>query len=60
MAGQGRAGSSLSADARWWEAGLVGGGGGGRPDWAAFAEEATAVAPEEPVAPEGDHPGLSG
>ncbi|MEW1633674.1 type 2 lanthipeptide synthetase LanM family protein [Streptomyces sp. NPDC093801] len=60
MAGQGRAGSSLSADERWWRAGLVGDGGGGRPDWAAFAEEATAVAPEEAVAPEGDHPGLSG
>ncbi|MFF4647135.1 type 2 lanthipeptide synthetase LanM family protein [Streptomyces sp. NPDC001389] len=61
MAGQGRAGISLSAVERWWEAGLVGGGGGeGRPDWAAFAEEATAVAPEEAVAPEGDHPGLSG
>lgn len=51
----------LSAVDRWWEAGLVGGGRGeGRPDWAAFAEEAAAAAPEEAVAPEGDHPGLSG
>ncbi|NXY95233.1 type 2 lantipeptide synthetase LanM [Streptomyces sp. BR123] len=61
VTGQERAGVSLSAVERWWEAGLVGGGGGeGRPDWAAFAEEASAVAPEEAVAPEGDHPGLSG
>lgn len=61
VAGQGRAGGSLSAVGRWWEAGLVGGGGGeGRPDWAAFAEEASAVAPEEAVAPEGTYPGLSG
>ncbi|MGW6982348.1 type 2 lanthipeptide synthetase LanM family protein [Streptomyces sp. NPDC054932] len=61
MAGQGRDEVSLSAVERWWEAGLVGGGGGeGRPDWAAFAEEASAAAPEEAVAPEGDHPGLSG
>ncbi|WP_241253160.1 type 2 lantipeptide synthetase LanM family protein [Streptomyces sp. W1SF4] len=61
VAGQGRYGGSLSAVGRWWEAGLVGGGGGeGRPDWAAFAEGATARAPREAVAPEGDHPGLSG
>ncbi|MFE3992879.1 type 2 lanthipeptide synthetase LanM family protein [Streptomyces goshikiensis] len=61
VAGQGRAGGSLSAVERWWEAGLVGGDGGeGRPDWAAFAEEASAAAPEEAMAPEGDHPGLSG
>ncbi|MFG2715754.1 type 2 lanthipeptide synthetase LanM family protein [Streptomyces goshikiensis] len=67
MAGQGRAEVSLSAVELWWGAGLVGGGGGGgggggegRPDWAAFAEEASAVAPEEAVAPERGHPGLSG
>ncbi|MFE3939378.1 type 2 lantipeptide synthetase LanM, partial [Streptomyces goshikiensis] len=61
VAGQGRAGGSLSAVERWWAAGLVGDGGAeGRPDWAAFAEEASAAAPEEAVAPEGDHPGLSG
>ncbi|MCX4546052.1 type 2 lanthipeptide synthetase LanM family protein [Streptomyces sp. NBC_01565] len=61
MAGQGRAGVSPAAVERWWEAGLVGGGWGeGRPDWAAFAEEAWAVALEQAVAPEGDHPGLSG
>ncbi|WP_405981918.1 type 2 lanthipeptide synthetase LanM family protein [Streptomyces sp. NBC_00158] len=61
VAGQGRAGDPPSADGRWWEAGLVGGdGGGGRPDWAAFAEGASAAAPEEAVAPEGDHPGLGG
>lgn len=61
LVGQGRAGVPLSAVERWWEAGLVGGGEGeGRPDWAAFAEEVSAVAPEEAVAPEGDHPGLSG
>ncbi|MFJ4779990.1 type 2 lanthipeptide synthetase LanM family protein [Streptomyces sp. NPDC088762] len=61
VAGQGRAGVSLSAVERWWEAGLVGGGGGERrPDWAAFAEEASAAAPEEAVAPEGAHPELSG
>ncbi|MEU9084845.1 type 2 lanthipeptide synthetase LanM family protein [Streptomyces sp. NPDC048357] len=61
VAGQVRAGDSLSAVERWWGAGLVGGGGGeGRPDWAAFAEEASAVAPQEAVAPEGHHPGLSG
>ncbi|WP_405834815.1 type 2 lanthipeptide synthetase LanM family protein [Streptomyces sp. NBC_00105] len=58
---QGRAGVPLSAVERWWGAGLVGGGGGeGRPDWAAFAEEASAAAPEQAVAPEGGHPGLSG
>ncbi|MER6197971.1 type 2 lanthipeptide synthetase LanM family protein [Streptomyces sp. NPDC001586] len=61
VAGQARAGVSLSAVEHWWGAGLVGGGGGeGRPDWAAFAEEASAAAPEEAVAPEGHHPGLSG
>ncbi|GAA0290146.1 hypothetical protein GCM10010302_30820 [Streptomyces polychromogenes] len=61
MAGQGSAGTALSAVERWWEAGLVGGGTGeGRPDWAAFAEEASRLAPERAVAPEGDHPGLSG
>ncbi|MFI8291530.1 type 2 lanthipeptide synthetase LanM family protein [Streptomyces sp. NPDC085614] len=60
-AGQERAGTSLSAVDRWWEAGLVSGdGGAGRPDWAAFAEEAVASAPEEAVAPEGEYPGLSG
>ncbi|MFJ5551661.1 type 2 lanthipeptide synthetase LanM family protein [Streptomyces sp. NPDC093225] len=60
MAGQGRAGGvALAAVERWWAAGLVG-GGEGRPDWAAFAEEASALAPEEAVAPAGDHPGLSG
>ncbi|MFJ3921831.1 type 2 lanthipeptide synthetase LanM family protein [Streptomyces sp. NPDC090022] len=64
VAGRGRAGVPLSAGERWWGAGLVGGcggfGGEGRPDWAAFAEEALSVAPEEAVAPERDHPGLSG
>lgn len=51
---QGRAGVPLSAVEGWWGAGLVGGGGGeGRPDWAAFAEEASAAAPEQAVAPEG-------
>ncbi|MFJ8163703.1 type 2 lanthipeptide synthetase LanM family protein [Streptomyces sp. NPDC096136] len=60
VAGQVRAGGSPPAGGRWWEAGLVGRGGDGRPDWAAFAEGATARAPEEAVAPEGDHPGLSG
>ncbi|WP_374200853.1 type 2 lanthipeptide synthetase LanM family protein, partial [Streptomyces bambusae] len=61
VAVQERAGVSLSAVERWWQAGLVGGGRGeGRPDWAAFAEEASAVAPEEAVAPERDYPGLSG
>ncbi|MFH7599684.1 type 2 lanthipeptide synthetase LanM family protein [Streptomyces racemochromogenes] len=60
VAGQGPAGVPLPAVERWWDAGLVGGGEEGRPDWAAFAEEAFALAPEEAVAPEGDHPGLSG
>ncbi|MEU3316030.1 type 2 lanthipeptide synthetase LanM family protein [Streptomyces sp. NPDC006662] len=61
VAGQEPAGAPLSARGRWWEAGLVGGGAGeGRPDWAAFAEEASDLAPERAVAPEGDHPGLSG
>ncbi|MFD3534639.1 type 2 lanthipeptide synthetase LanM family protein [Streptomyces sp. NPDC058664] len=69
--GQGRAGTSLSALARWWEAGQLSGeadgggngdgdGGGGRPDWAAFAEEATAAAPARAVAPAAEYPGLSG
>ncbi|MFJ3881171.1 type 2 lanthipeptide synthetase LanM family protein [Streptomyces sp. NPDC090077] len=61
VAGQGRAGGVPPADGRWWEAGLVGGGRGeGRPDWAAFAELAAALAPEEALAPEGDHAGLGG
>ncbi|MFF4452838.1 type 2 lanthipeptide synthetase LanM family protein [Streptomyces goshikiensis] len=61
VAGQARAEGSLSAVERWWGAGLVGDGEGeGRPDWAAFAEEASAAAPEEAVAPEGGYPGLSG
>ncbi|GLX16525.1 type 2 lanthipeptide synthetase LanM family protein [Streptomyces lavendulae] len=52
---------ALSAVERWWEPGLVGGGAGrGLPDWAAFAEAAAARAPEQPLAPEGDFPGLSG
>ncbi|MFF8606810.1 type 2 lanthipeptide synthetase LanM family protein [Streptomyces sp. NPDC015346] len=65
--GLGRAGASLSGAERWWEAGLVSGGedegedtGEGRPDWAALAEDASAAAPEEAVAPEGEYPGLSG
>ncbi|MFI9151549.1 type 2 lanthipeptide synthetase LanM family protein [Streptomyces sp. NPDC053367] len=58
---QGRAGAPLSEAGRWWEAGLVSGEGGEvRPDWAEFAEAASAAAPEQAVAPEGDHPGLSG
>ncbi|MGC0333722.1 type 2 lantibiotic biosynthesis protein LanM [Streptomyces sp. SAI-170] len=60
-AGQARAGAPLSEAGRWWEAGLVSGDGGELPpDWAEFAEEATAAAPVEAVAPEGDQPGLSG
>ncbi|MEU7296972.1 hypothetical protein AB0A76_27845 [Streptomyces exfoliatus] len=37
-----------------------GAGRGGRPDWAALAEEMVAAAPEEAVAPEGEYPGLTG
>ncbi|MFD3654604.1 hypothetical protein [Streptomyces sp. NPDC058620] len=60
-AGQERAGASLAAVERWWEAGLVcGDGGAGRPDWAALAEEVSVAAPEEAVAPEREYPGLSG
>ncbi|MEV7419437.1 type 2 lanthipeptide synthetase LanM family protein [Streptomyces sp. NPDC089919] len=61
--GQGRAGDPvpLTGAGRWWRAGLVGGGAGeGRPDWAEFAEEAWAAAPERAVAPDGEYPGLSG
>ncbi|MGP3637873.1 type 2 lanthipeptide synthetase LanM family protein, partial [Streptomyces sp. 24-1644] len=60
-AGQERAGASLAAVELWWEAGLVCGDGvAGRPDWAALAEEVSAAAPEEAVAPEREYPGLSG
>ncbi|GAA3020005.1 hypothetical protein [Streptomyces fulvorobeus] len=49
------AGASLPAVGRWWEAGLVRGDGDAeRPDWAALAEEVSAVAPEETPAPEGE------
>ncbi|MFF1510379.1 type 2 lanthipeptide synthetase LanM family protein [Streptomyces sp. NPDC058326] len=60
--GQGRADAPLSAVPRWWEAGQVSGddGDGGRPDWAAFAEWASAAAPVRALAPEGEYPGLSG
>ena len=60
-AGHERAGASLATVERWWEAGLVCGDGvAGRPDWAALAEEVSAAAPEEAVAPAGEYPGLSG
>ncbi|CAL9363957.1 hypothetical protein SUDANB96_00724 [Streptomyces sp. enrichment culture] len=54
-------GAALPEAEGWWRAGLLDGDGTGhRPDWAAFAEEATARAPEEAVATEGEYPGLSG
>lgn len=60
-AGTERAGASPGAITRWWEAGLVSGDADGvRPDWAVLAEEVSADAPEEAVAPEGEYPGLSG
>ncbi|MFJ5773996.1 type 2 lanthipeptide synthetase LanM family protein [Streptomyces sp. NPDC093094] len=59
--GQGRATAALPETGRWWEAGLVRADAEHeRPDWAAFAEEASQAAPEETVAPERDFPGLSG
>ncbi|MFE1440596.1 type 2 lanthipeptide synthetase LanM family protein [Streptomyces sp. NPDC058739] len=59
--GQGWASAALSGIERWWEAGLVPADAQReRPDWAAFAEEAADAAPVEALAPEGDHPGLSG